>query len=132
MGCFVNKIYVPICGPIFCRKNIAAKRSLLIKLSDVKMVLQQISLLISRQKNERRSFNLRLTVIFHEFLNLKKLCYAFSRNFGSITAKKIWDYSCSTYEESKYLRARPGFEPGTSRTLSENHTPRPTSHTWSP
>ena len=24
-------------------------------------------------------------------------------------------------------RARSGFEPGTSRTLSENHTPRPTS-----
>mgnify|MGYP003327333932 CR=1 FL=1 len=27
--------------------------------------------------------------------------------------------------------ARPGFEPGTSRTLSENHTPRPTSQLFS-
>ena len=26
-------------------------------------------------------------------------------------------------------RARPGFEPGISRTRAKNHTPRPTSHT---
>ena len=33
------------------------------------------------------------------------------------------------HQKSQKVRwARPGFEPGTTRTLSEYHTPRPTSH----
>ncbi len=35
-----------------------------------------------------------------------------------------------TYEIKSIYWARPGFEPGTSRTRSENHTPRPTSHVF--
>ena len=43
--------------------------------------------------------------------------------FFSTGMHKRWSYSGK--------RARPGFEPGTSRTLSENHTPRPTSQLFS-
>ena len=37
---------------------------------------------------------------------------------------------CQINTGSTKRRARPGFEPGTSRTRSENHTPRPTSQCY--
>jgi hypothetical protein len=50
-------------------------------------------------------------------------CLIFRNNFRFLCI----NVSTKKKEKLKSYRARPGFEPGTSRTLSENHTPRPTS-----
>ena len=47
---------------------------------------------------------------------------------GSQTRSLLEKASCNSLFTGK--RAQPGFEPGTSCTLSRNHTPRPLSHKW--
>ncbi|XP_029876388.1 uncharacterized protein LOC115343939 [Aquila chrysaetos chrysaetos] len=58
-------------------------------------------------------------------------CLPEERSGGHRVASLVLGNERGVREEKKKddqkKRARPGFEPGTSRTLSENHTPRPTS-----
>ncbi|GIY93197.1 hypothetical protein CEXT_186481, partial [Caerostris extrusa] len=47
--------------------------------------------------------------------------------FGLVILFQMYKIFRKRKFRGKETRARPGFEPGTSRTLSENHTPRPPS-----
>ena len=70
--------------------------------------------MLNINKNELFVYVLTFGAKNNNFLIILKKYYIF---WGKIITAK-----------SNKSRARPGFEPGTSRTQSENHTPRPTSH----
>ena len=68
-----------------------------------------------------------LTHVFKFRSNTSATIVVLSSPFSQLFSKKMPTFVIAERESKIKRRARPGFEPGTSRTLSENHTPRPTS-----
>ena len=73
-----------------------------------------------------------LGLLVLDFLTFQKAPLAYKITHCTISTRSLQDRLNSADATGKCCRARPGFEPGTSRTRSENHTPRPTSQCHSP
>ena len=89
-----------------------------------------------KKKKQKRNYQKKRTTIYNNKSKKQRETFwrhnlTYARLCALETQRRSWKCCCIRLlvkSKSKEIpRARPGFEPGTSRTRSENHTPRPTS-----